>query len=161
MATMHAENLDSAVKRLTSKPMDIAPAYIPLMNIVLPIQRVHLTKNNVKKAYRRVISVNEITDYEEYQTSFKWYPAKDEHISILDQSTILASIAEREGMGKNSLLEEISRRKDVLQWMRKRGIRSYKDVAAIVGEYCAKPKQIYEKVLAGEEVEEIAVSRKA
>ena len=44
MCTMHAENLDSAVKRLTSKPMDIAPAYIPLMNIVLSIQRVHLVK---------------------------------------------------------------------------------------------------------------------
>jgi flagellar protein FlaI len=64
MATMHAENLDSAVKRLTSKPMEIAPAYIPLMNIVLSIQRIHLIKNGEKKAYRRVINVNEIIDYE-------------------------------------------------------------------------------------------------
>ncbi|MCK5632093.1 type II/IV secretion system ATPase subunit, partial [Candidatus Bathyarchaeota archaeon] len=35
LSTMHAEDIDSAVKRLTQKPMDIAPAYIPLMNIVL------------------------------------------------------------------------------------------------------------------------------
>jgi flagellar protein FlaI len=158
MATMHAENLDSAVKRLTSKPMDISPAYIPLMNIVLSVQRVHLTKNNEKKAYRRIISVNEISDYEDYKTSFKWNPPKDEYVSDLENSPILSSIAQREGIAKKSLLEEIERRKDVLRWMRKRDIRSYKDVASIIGEYYAKPKQTYGKVLAGEEVEAVAAT---
>ncbi len=158
MATMHAENLDSAVKRLTSKPMDISPAYIPLMNIVLSVQRVHLTKNNEKKAYRRIISVNEISDYEDYRTSFKWNPPKDEYVSDLENSPILSSIAEREGIAKKSLLGEIERRKDVLHWMRKRDIRSYKDVASIIGEYYAKPKQTYGKVLAGEEVEAVAAT---
>jgi archaeal flagellar protein FlaI len=161
MATMHAENLDSAVKRLTSKPMDISPAYIPLMNIVFSIQRVHMTKNNEKKAYRRVITVNEIADYEDYRTSFKWYPAKDEHISALDDSIILSSIAERQGVSKSNLLEELGRRKDVLHWMRERNIRSYKDVAAIIAEYYARPKQIHEKILAGEEVRAVAASKEA
>jgi hypothetical protein len=46
-----------------------------------------------------------------------------------------------------------------LHWMRERNIRSYKDVAAIIAEYYARPKQIYEKVLAGEEVKVVAVSR--
>jgi len=49
MCTMHAENLDSAIKRLTQKPMDIAPAYIPLMNIVLCVRRVHLQKTEGRK----------------------------------------------------------------------------------------------------------------
>lgn len=161
MATMHAENLDSAVKRLTSKPMDISPAYIPLMNIVFSIQRVHMTKNNEKKAYRRVITVNEIADYEDYKTAFKWNPAKDEHISFLDESIILSSIAERQGVSKSNLLEELGRRKDVLHWMRERNIRSYKDVAAIIAEYYARPKQIHEKILAGEEVRAVATSKEA
>lgn len=160
MATMHAENLDSAVKRLTSKPMDIAPAYIPLMNIVLSVQRVHITKNNEKKAYRRIMSVSEVADYEEYRTSFKWHPPKDEHISYLEESVVLSNIAQREGISVKSLLEEISRRKDVLHWMRERNIRSYKDVAAIIAEYYARPGQIYGKILAGEEVKAVAAHRK-
>jgi flagellar protein FlaI len=159
MATMHAENLDSAVNRLTSKPMDISPAYIPLMNIVLSIQRVHLTKNDEKKAYRRVIDVNEIADYEEYRKSFRWYPAKDEHVSDLGESVILSSIAEREGVAKKDLVEEIDRRKEVLHFMRERGVRSYKEVAAIIGEYYARPKKTYSKILEGEEVKAIAASR--
>ena len=152
LCTMHAENLDSAVKRLTQKPMDISPAYIPLMNIVLSIQRVHLTKNNEKRAYRRVINVNEIADYEDYRTPFNWQPAMDEHIVDLEKSHMLSTIAEKQGIAKKALLEEIDRRKDTLHWMRVRNIRSYKDVAAIIAEYYARPKQIYEKVIAGEEL---------
>jgi len=158
MCTMHAENLDSAVKRLTSKPMDIAPAYIPLMNIVLSIQRVHLVKGVEKKAYRRVMNVNEIADYEDYRGVFKWHPTKDEYLSTFGKSMMLSAISESVGASKKELLDEIGRRKDILHWMRDRNIRSYKDVAAIIAEYYARPKQIYEKVLAGEEVQVIAVS---
>ncbi len=159
MCTMHAENLDSAIKRLTQKPMDISPAYVPLMNIILSIQRVHLIKNNERKAYRRVMNVNEISDFENYKPIFNWHPSEDEHVGEFDQSVMLSYIAERTGSTKKDLIEEIERRKNVLHWMRERNIRSYRDVAAIIAEYSAKPKQIYEKVLAGEEVKTIAASR--
>jgi flagellar protein FlaI len=158
MCTMHAENLDSAIKRLTQKPMDIAPAYVPLMNIVLSIQRVHLTKNNEKKAFRRILNVNEIADYEDYRTTFKWRPTKDEQAISYDKSVMLPAISERVGSSEKELIAEIGRRKDVLHWMRERNIRSYKDVAAIIAEYYARPKQSYDKVIAGEEVKIIAVS---
>ena len=146
MATMHAENIDSAVKRLTSKPMEIAPAYIPLMNIVLSIQRIHLIKNGEKKAVRRVINVNEIADYEKYRTPISWEPAQDIHETRLDKSILLTSISQKRGITKQELIEEIGKRKDVLHWMIEKNIRSYKDVAAIIGEYYARPKQIYEKI---------------
>ena len=160
MCTMHAENLDSAVKRLTQKPMDISPAYIPLMNIVIPIQRVHLVKNNEKKAFRRVITVNEVADYEEYYTPCVWQPAQDNHLMEFDKSVLLSSIAERQGLSKKALIDEIERRRDVLHWMRERNIRSYRDVAAIIAEYYARPKHIYDKVLEGMEVTPSAASRK-
>jgi flagellar protein FlaI len=159
MCTMHAENLDSAIKRLTQKPMDISPAYVPLMNIILSIQRVHLVKNNERKAYRRVMNVNEIADYEDYRNVFKWNPSKDEYLQTFDKSVMLSEISERSGTTKKDLVAEIDRRKTVLHWMREHNIRSYKDVAAIIAEYFARPKQIYDKILAGEEVKPIAVSR--
>ena len=155
MCTMHAENIDSAVKRLTQKPMDISPAYIPLMNVVLSIQRVHLTKGTEKKAYRRVMNSYEIADYEDYRNIYKWQPTKDEHVSSFDKSVILSSVSEKIGQSKKDLVDEIGRRQQVLHWMRERNIRSYKDVAAIIAEYYARPKQIYEKVVAGEEVKAI------
>jgi hypothetical protein len=45
--------------------------------------------------------------------------------------------------------------------MKERNIRSYKDVAAIIAEYYARPKLIYEKIQSGEEVRAVATSKEA
>ena len=165
MCTMHAEDLRSAVKRLTQKPMDIAPAYIPLMNIVLTVRRVHIAKKKEKRAYRRVVFVDEIADYEDYRTVFKWRPAKDDFVSAFSNSVMLPSIAERLGISQKELLKEIERRKKVLHWMRQRGIRSYKDVANIIAEYYSRPKEFYERIVKieklGEEVSALATPRRS
>ncbi len=159
MCTMHAENVQSAVKRLTQKPMDISPAYIPLMNIVMSVQRVHLIKNGEKKAYRRVLSVNEIIDHEKFVNPFKWDPIKDEQTIDLDCSFLLTNISERLGKTRQELIEELKRRSDVLRWMREQKIRSYKEVATIIAEYYARPKEFYNKILTSEEVKPVAASR--
>ena len=159
MCTMHAENLDSAVKRLTQKPMEISPAYIPLMNLVISVQRVHLVKNGIKKAYRRILSINEIVGYENYLNPFRWDPLKDEQIITVENSALLSSFSKRLGITTQDLLDEMKRRSDVLHWMREQKIRSYKEVASIIAEYYARPKEFYQKILAGEEVKPVAASR--
>jgi len=156
MCTMHAENVESAVRRLTQKPMDISPAYISLMNIVMSVQRVHLVKNGEKKAFRRVLSVNEIEDYEKYINPFKWDPIKDVQVMNLEGSVQMKNISERLGISLQDLIAELYSRRDVLHWMREKKIRSYRDVASIIAEYYSRPKQFYEKIMAGEEVAPIA-----
>jgi len=145
MCTMHAENLESAVKRLTQKPMDIAPSYISLMNVIAVIQRVHLKKSNEVRAYRRMTSVEEIASYEDYRPVFKWKPTEDDFGSSLSRGVLLPFISKRLGVDPKDLIEEIDRRKNVLAWMRQRKIRSYRDVATIVTEYYSRPKEFYEK----------------
>jgi archaeal flagellar protein FlaI len=159
MCTMHAENVQSAIRRLTQKPMDISPAYIPLMNIVMSVQRVHLVKNGEKKAYRRILSVNEIIDSEKFVNPFKWDPIKDQQIMDFDCSFLFTNISERLGITREQLITEMNRRTEVLRWMRKDNIRSYKEVASIIAEYYARPKEFYEKIMAGEEVKPVAASR--
>ena len=159
MCTMHAENLDSAVKRLTQKPMEISPAYIPLMNVVISVQRVHLVKNGVKKAYRRILSTSEIANYEDYLNIFRWDPNTDQQIASPENSVLLSSVSKRLGVTTQDLLEEMKRRSNVLHWMRQQKIRSYKEVASIIAEYYARPKEFYQKIHANEEVKTVAASR--
>jgi len=158
MATMHAENIDSAVKRLIQRPMDIAPAYIPLMNIVSSIQRVHLPKSKTgeMKAFRRIISLDEVADYEDYRNVFKWKADEDNFNSSFKNGIILPAIAERRGFSWQELLNEVERRKNVLQWMRTRNIRSYRDVARIITEYYSRPQEFYER-----EVEAVASAQQS
>jgi len=132
--------------------MDIAPTYMPLMNIVATVRRVHLPEAGELKAYRRILSVDEIADYEDYKNVFKWNPAKDIHGSSLKKGKMFSVICEQRGYSEEELLEELERRRNVLSWMRERNIRSYKDVAAIITEYYSRPKEFYEG-----EVEVVAI----
>ena len=145
MCTMHAESVDSAVKRLTQKPMDIAPAYIPLMNILCTVHRVHVPKAGEMRVTRRMTTVEEIIDYEKYRSTFNWKPATDSFISSTAKSPMLAFIGKRAGKTEEELLTELEHRKNVLAWMRNRNIRSYRDVAAIIAEYYARPGEFYSK----------------
>lgn len=145
MCTMHAESVDSAVKRLTQKPMEIAPAYIPLMNVLCTVHRVHLTKGKETRVTRRMTTVEEIIDYEKYRNTFSWKSNADSFVSSVGKSPMLAYIGKRVGKTEEELIAELERRKNVLSWMRSRNIRSYKDVAAIIAEYYARPDEFYSK----------------
>jgi flagellar protein FlaI len=155
MCTMHAESVDSAVKRLTQKPMEIAPAYIPLMNVLCTVHRVHITKGNDTRVTRRMTTVEEIMDYEKYRNTYSWKSTTDSFVSSVSKSPMLAYIGKRMGKTEDELLTELERRKNVLSWMRSRNIRSYKDVAAIIAEYYARPDEFYSK-----RVEEFVASSK-
>jgi hypothetical protein len=130
------------------------------MNIGMSVQRVHLIKNGEKRAYRRVLSVNEIVEYEKYVNPFKWDPVKDEQTIDLDASFLFTSISERLGLTREQLLNEMGRRSEVLKWMRQKNIRSYKEVANIIAEYYARPKEFFDKIMSGGEVTALAASRK-
>jgi hypothetical protein len=63
------------------------------------------------------------------------------------------------GLSREQLIDEMYRRSEVLRWMRERKIRSYKEVALIIAEYYARPKEFYAKLKDAEEVKPVAVSR--
>ena len=42
LATLHAEDASSAIQRLTSKPMDVAPSYISFLDLIFSVRRVAL-----------------------------------------------------------------------------------------------------------------------
>ena len=44
------------------------------------------------------------------------------------------------------MMEELKRRTKILEWMRKKGIRTYRDVAKIVAEYTEKPEEFMKSV---------------
>jgi len=96
-------------------------------------------------AYRRVISVDEIADYEDYRNTFKWNAADDAHHSNFKSSIVLESILESRGLTRKELMDEIERRENVLRWMQQRNIRSYKAVAGVFTEYDARPDEFYNK----------------
>ena len=90
---------------------------------------------------------------------FKWDPIKDQQAIDLEGSFLFNNFSERLGITREQLIAEMNRRTDVLRWMRKGNIRSYKEVASIIAEYYARPREFYEKIMDIEEIKPVAVSR--
>jgi flagellar protein FlaI len=147
MTTLHAENIDAAVKRLTSKPMEIPPSYIPLVNMAMVIRRVQIRDERGKvKPARRITNVWEVRDYENYLEVAKWEPAEDTFSIDLRNSVVLRKICELTGKPFDTVLEEVEKRKRVLQWLVKTGRTDYRSVATYVYRYYVNPEGLLKEV---------------
>jgi len=149
LTSIHAEDVDATVKRLTSPPMNIPEGYIPLMKLGLIIRRVRLFSDEYPagRITRRVAGVYEIKQVGSYNRVSMWDPYRDRFDRNLKDSLVLTEISETVGRSYDQLLEEISKRSTVLKWMASKGIRSYKDVASIVHLYYADPWRVYKRAV--------------
>jgi flagellar protein FlaI len=133
LCTMHSDSLTNVIKRLTSPPMDVSKVYIPLMNSALHIQRVELPKpRNGLNFGRRIRTVWEIEEYEQYREVAVWNPGTDTFDTWFENSVLLEKIALITGRSREALLEELEVRHKFLQDMVEKGIRDQKEVAELI-----------------------------
>ncbi|MEM4014218.1 type II/IV secretion system ATPase subunit, partial [Desulfurococcus sp.] len=147
-STIHAETLDYAIKRLTSPPMNISPAYMKLMNVFMHIQRVITrVEKGVVKVRRRITVVQEVEDFEKYRSISVWDPRTDTHKVDLKESIHLEDVAAKKGWDLEDVIEEVKRRALVLEWMKEEGIKDAWDVSRIIFDYYYEPQLVYEKAV--------------
>jgi len=143
LCTMHADSLESAIKRLQQKPMDIPAGYISLMNCAIVIKRV---KESAGHGGRRAISVSEIINDTSSHTAFSWAPKEDYFRSYLQDSKLFQQMAESTGRDLNEVLEEYNKRIGILKWMLEHDMRDYKVVSETIGKYYIDPQAILQKI---------------
>ncbi len=147
LCTMHADSLESAIKRLQQKPMDIPPAYISLMNCAVVIRRVK--ESGTGQSTRRAIAVSEIISSESSHAAFSWNPKTDYFDDDLKESVMFKRMAESAGRDLKEILTEYNRRISILKWMLENDIRNYKKVAEVVGKYYRDPDSLMLKMEIG------------
>ncbi|MDW8010278.1 MAG: type II/IV secretion system ATPase subunit, partial [Sulfolobales archaeon] len=143
LTTLHAEDIDAAVKRLTSPPMNIPTSYIPLVNIALVIKRVtKIDESGRPRPVRRITSIWEIKDYEKYCELATWEPIRDGFKVNLRESIVVEKIAKMRGVDVENVIEDIIKRKYILDYLVVTGKRSYKRIATYVSNYYYKPSEV-------------------
>ena len=146
-STIHADSVASVVHRIENPPMDVPRNMLSALDFVL----IQVQVNVGGKRIRRNKQIIEILDIDprtnELITNevFKWRSATDEH-SYSGKSYLLEEIMEAKGWSDNRMREELKRRQEVLEWMRIKKIRHYKDVAKILISYHHDPESVIEKI---------------
>ncbi len=144
MSTLHAESVESAVYRLESEPMNVPRTLISGIDLITIQKRVE----RADKPTRRTVITSEIVGLDprskEILTNevYKWNPAED-NFEYTGRSYLVERIAEKKGISTDEANEEIRRRAKVLEWMRARNVRNYKEVSDVIRRYYEDPASVY------------------
>lgn len=141
LTTVHAEDVESAIKRLMSPPMNIPETHISLLDAMALIQRVQL-RGKTQLFGRRVRFIWEVEDAHKYRKIAEWDPVTDTFRVNFANSLQLENISLMNGVSKEDLMLELWRRKELLEWMRENKITDNDKVANIILSYYADPEKL-------------------
>jgi flagellar protein FlaI len=147
MTTFHAGSVDTVVKRLTTPPIELSPTLVESLDAIAIM--IHAKERG--KSARRILLVDEIisighgADMPETFRSVEWDP-KDDSFKFEKNSILLKKIAQNKGATIEEILEDITRRKCILEWMVKNDIKDFVEVRKIINDYYKSPKKIMKQI---------------
>jgi flagellar protein FlaI len=154
MCTIHADNVETVEKRLLTKPMDIPPMLIPMMNVIALISR---TKYR-DRVVRRVLDLSEIagvdnkTERAVFKKLYAWDSRDDTfklQVESLAQSVALQKVADMKHVPIEGIVEELARREFVLSWMVRKGLMKHDEVSEVIRQYYVNPGEVFNKARFG------------
>ncbi|RLI21363.1 secretion system protein E, partial [Candidatus Bathyarchaeota archaeon] len=143
LCTLHAEDVDTAIKRLTQPPMNIPSSIIPLMNCIITVKHVRtpvFLESGKRLSSRKFVSVAEIKDAKTFPEVFSWNPSTDIFKENLSESYLLNKMASTLDIPLEKLLDELEYRKKVLMHMVEHNIRDYRSVNKVLSKYYNNPQ---------------------
>ncbi len=145
LATIHAASLPQLIDRLVTPPISLPATLIENIDIIVFLTQVKIEKNYMRK----VNEILEITGVEKDRpianTVFKWKSIGDKFESV-SESKVMHDIGEMTAMTETELLNEISRRKAVLEWLYDKKIYDYKEFSDMINQYYSSPEKLLARV---------------
>ncbi|MDD5133599.1 MAG: ATPase, T2SS/T4P/T4SS family [Candidatus Nanoarchaeia archaeon] len=142
MGTMHANDVESMIKRLESPPINLSATLVEALDVVCVIGHAKVNGQDVRriKMIQEIISVGE-SGQAQINIPFKWDVNTDTFFFKTDSYTF-KKLTEEFGFGKERLLEEFQLRTKLLVAMYKTKIFDYKQVQTVINEYARNPKKV-------------------
>jgi len=150
MSTIHAESVDSVLRRMESEPMNIPRSLLATIDVIMVQIRTEINGKPARRAFTiaEMIGLDHITKDFKINQVFQWN-AKNDSFAYSGYSHILERNMKKFGLEESEVRKEILRRKAVLEWMAKNNIRRYTEVANIIREFYADPARVYRKARVG------------
>jgi len=148
LCTMHADDVETAIKRLTQPPMNIPPSIIPLMNCMIVVKHVRrpiFLESGRRLSSRKFIRVAEIEDVNSIHDAFIWDSSADVFESHVDESYLLQKIADDLDVPLDTILDELKRREEILTEMVEHNIRDFRSVNRALSRYYQNPRLLREE----------------
>ncbi|MGQ3327694.1 ATPase, T2SS/T4P/T4SS family [Halorubrum sp. FL23] len=151
--TFHADTVGEVLKRFTTDPINVSKTMFTALDLV----SVQTSTRVQGKKVRRNKSLTEINHYDaendeiNVQDVFQWQAETDEFLQMGDSNTLEDIMFDR-GWSRETLDEELRKRRVVLAYLIDRGLNSYAQVAATFQAFINDPETVL-ALMANEELE--------
>ncbi len=144
LTTLHADDVESAIKRLTSKPLDIPLYLVSLASAFVKVAKIVTERGEVK---RRVMTVKEVEALKEeeieFREVFRYIPESDS-IEMVGESIVFKKIAAERGISLDELYEEFNFREQFLAYLSGLEGIDWKRFSDIIERYYIEGKRLLE-----------------
>ena len=133
LCTMHADDVDTVIKRLTQPPMNIPENILSLMNCVIVVKQV-ARNNSCLNVHERKVSSRKFFKISEIDSSgiphdvFSWNMNSDTFKQDLANSYLFAKIAKNQDAPVSVVQQEFEKRKNILLEMVEKNLRDFRSV---------------------------------
>ncbi len=147
-ATVHASTIHTLIQRLENPPIELPRALLTSLDIIVFQNAVEIGG----KMVRRMTSVTEIIKLDSdtnqliFMAPYTWLSKTDDRFESSGSSKILNRIKQQNDWTDEQMLQELNNRILVLEWMRKKKIKSYKKFGSVIAEYKKFPERVLDLV---------------
>ena len=145
ISTIHADSVDTLIKRLETPPIELSPTLLNVLDCVCIMTHAIVNKEETRKLKEVVEIINVTLDgIALTNTPFVWNALENEFYSKKN-SKIFEKIRKRYGIRVEELEVEFRKRVQLLYKIYQKGIFKFEEVQEIVNEYYKKPQEILKK----------------
>jgi archaeal flagellar protein FlaI len=128
-ATIHANNADEVIVRLTNPPIDIPKPMISSLSVILAQSR------NRRTGKRRTLQIAEVTPTGDTKILMQLNVADDILEKIGDSETVLERLKLYTGWSTEDITKDLEEKIKILQWLVKNNIENVDQIGAVMAKY--------------------------
>ena len=128
-ATIHANNADETITRLTNPPIDIPKQMLSSLSMILVQNR------NRRTGKRTTLQIAEITKDGQARIIMQYNAMTQKLMQVSQSEVVLNTISLYTGMTKPQIVTDLKQKEEVLNWIIKKKIRSIDHIGKIMADY--------------------------
>ncbi len=145
IGTIHAESVDTVIKRLESPPIELSPTLLNILDCVCIMSHANV-KGEEERKLREIVEIIDVKSNGVALTNkpFYWDSQKD-RFYFKDEKKVFEKISSRNGLSMQELNKEFARRTELLKKLRQQKIMKFKEVQKVINKYYKEPKKVLKK----------------
>jgi len=154
ISTMHADSVDTLIKRLETPPIELSPSLLNTLDAVVIMTHARVGKTEARKV-REVVEIVNVDNngVAITNTPFIWN-AREDAFYFKKNSKVFQKISERSGSTIEELNREFDLRSKLLYELQKRNIMDFHQTQKVINEYYKNSKVVLDAFGIQQEVEQ-------